>query len=68
MDSDASSTPDADSESESAGRLLLTRDAVPSLVTLFDLPSDSAFATDVYRALEQARLRIERAASGSKSS
>ena len=39
--------------------LLLTRDAVPELQAALGLPEDSTFAADVYRALEQARLRIE---------
>lgn len=47
---------------ESPGRkLLLTKEAVPELMALFDLKPDSGFATDVYRALEQARLRLEQA-------
>ncbi|KAI0662332.1 mitochondrial K+-H+ exchange-related-domain-containing protein [Cubamyces menziesii] len=40
-------------------RLLLTKEAVPELQKLLELPEDSTFAADVYRALEQARLRLE---------
>ncbi|CAL1712492.1 unnamed protein product [Somion occarium] len=45
---------------EAPSRLLLTREAIPELVKLFQLRPDSSFAADVYRALEQARLRMER--------
>ncbi|KAI8978877.1 mitochondrial K+-H+ exchange-related-domain-containing protein [Trametes punicea] len=45
-------------------RLLLTKEAVPELRKMLGLPDDSTFAADVYRALEQARLRLE---SGQKS-
>ncbi|KZT09286.1 uncharacterized protein LAESUDRAFT_735536 [Laetiporus sulphureus 93-53] len=40
--------------------LLLTRAAVPALERLFALPPGSSFAADVYRALEQARIRLEK--------
>lgn len=76
IDSDASSTsatptssPVSESEkcdpgspkaAEGPRRLLLTREAVPELLKLFQLRSDSSFAADVYRALEQARLRMEK--------
>ncbi|KAI0366671.1 hypothetical protein BV20DRAFT_971606 [Pilatotrama ljubarskyi] len=40
-------------------QLLLTKEAVPELQKILDLPEDSTFASDVYRALEQARLRLE---------
>ncbi|KAH9920453.1 mitochondrial K+-H+ exchange-related-domain-containing protein [Fomitopsis serialis] len=40
--------------------LLLTRAAVPALEKFLGLPSGGSFASDVYRALEQARLRLER--------
>ncbi|KAH9890109.1 mitochondrial K+-H+ exchange-related-domain-containing protein [Cubamyces lactineus] len=40
-------------------RLLLRKEAVPELQKLLELPEDSTFAADVYRALEQARLRLE---------
>ncbi|OSD07619.1 hypothetical protein PYCCODRAFT_1430864 [Trametes coccinea BRFM310] len=40
-------------------RLLLTKEAVPELQKVLELPEDSTFAADVYRALEQARLRLE---------
>jgi len=36
-------------------RLLLTREAVPDILKLFDLPE--AAARDIYRAIEQARNR-----------
>lgn len=39
--------------------MLLEKEAVPELEKLLDLPEDSTFAADVYRALEQARLRLE---------
>ncbi|KAI0357350.1 hypothetical protein OH77DRAFT_1588272 [Trametes cingulata] len=57
-------SPPNDSEHAPAGevagaQLLLTKDAVPELQRILDLPEDSTFASDVYRALEQARLRLE---------
>ncbi|OBZ69008.1 hypothetical protein A0H81_11034 [Grifola frondosa] len=39
--------------------LLLSREAVPVLEKQLDLPPGSSFVGDVYRALEQARLRVE---------
>ncbi|KIP09703.1 hypothetical protein PHLGIDRAFT_67051 [Phlebiopsis gigantea 11061_1 CR5-6] len=67
LDSDASTSTTANqTPQDSKGpavhrRLLLTRDAVPELTTTLDLPPDSAFASDVYRALEQAALRLQKA-------
>ncbi|EED85843.1 predicted protein [Postia placenta Mad-698-R] len=46
-------------EGDARPRLLLTRAAVPALERLFALPPGSSFASDVYRALEQARLRLQ---------
>ncbi|KAI0081610.1 hypothetical protein K474DRAFT_1613374 [Panus rudis PR-1116 ss-1] len=40
-------------------RLLLSKEAVPEIMKLFDIPPESTFAADVYRALEQARLRMD---------
>ncbi|KAL1950835.1 hypothetical protein VTO73DRAFT_5959 [Trametes versicolor] len=58
--SEHASQPDAaDAAAEDAPRLLLEKEAVPELEKLLDLPEDSTFAADVYRALEQARLRLE---------
>lgn len=73
LDPDAFATPSAspppdpcaspanatDAERDVRPRLLLTRAAVPALERLFALPSGSSFASDVYRALEQARLRLQ---------
>lgn len=68
-DSDASSTPSWEQDmNESERKLLLTRDAVPALTAALGLRADSSFASDVYRALEQARLRLEGASGASKSS
>lgn len=39
--------------------LLLTRDAVPGLLKAFDIADGSTAAGDLYRAVEQARLRIK---------
>ncbi|PCH39726.1 hypothetical protein WOLCODRAFT_161833 [Wolfiporia cocos MD-104 SS10] len=39
--------------------LLLTRAAVPALERALEIPPGSSFAADVYRALEQARLRLD---------
>ena len=39
--------------------MLLTKEAVPELQRTLELPEDSTFAADMYRALEQARLRLE---------
>ncbi len=44
--------------SEGQRRLILTGEAVPVIMKLFDLKQNTSFAGDVYRALEQARLRI----------
>ncbi|KAJ3514356.1 hypothetical protein NLJ89_g2430 [Agrocybe chaxingu] len=38
--------------------VLLTRDAVPSILAIFELKPDVSAATDLYRAIEQARLRV----------
>lgn len=50
------------SDLDSEVRLLLMRDAVPMLGEPLALPEDKRdrFAVDVYRALEQARIRSER--------
>ncbi|KAI0916747.1 hypothetical protein AcW1_007886 [Taiwanofungus camphoratus] len=59
----SSSPPHRDSTAADAQpRLLLTREAVPALARLLAMPPESGFAADVYRALEQARLRLERGA------
>ena len=42
--------------------LLLTREAVPALIKVLDLPPTTSFAAEVYRALEQARLRLDKIA------
>ncbi|KAM5538589.1 hypothetical protein V8D89_007618 [Ganoderma adspersum] len=54
---------DADEDAAAAAdaSLLLTRDAVLELQKALNVPEDSTFATDVYRALEQARVRLESA-------
>ena len=53
-----------DSASSPSTQLLLTKEAVPELQAALGLPGDSTFAADVYRALEQARLRLEGVAKG----
>ncbi len=58
-DSDASSTPDVEGTPATDMRFILTRNAVPVLAALSDLRPESSFSADVYRALEQARLRME---------
>ena len=45
--------------SDAASPLLLTKEAVVELQKALNVPEDSTFAADVYRALEQARLRLE---------
>lgn len=68
-DSDASSTPSWEHDvPESERKLIITRDAVPALTAVLGLRADSSFASDVYRALEQARLRLEGASGASKTS
>lgn len=52
---DAGSPSPADSEPG----LLLTKEAIPELLKTLELPEDSTFAGDMYRALEQARLRVD---------
>lgn len=73
LDSDASSTstssekePPSESKQTQTGPgpndssgLLLTRDAVPELEKVLGLDPNSSFSTEVYRALEQARMRIQ---------
>jgi hypothetical protein len=41
---------------ESDNQLLLTRDAIPQIISTFGLPSSAG--ADMYRAIEQARMRI----------
>ncbi|KAI1794761.1 mitochondrial K+-H+ exchange-related-domain-containing protein [Ganoderma leucocontextum] len=50
---------DSDKDASAGASLLLSKDAVLELQKALDVPEDSTFATDVYRALEQARLRLE---------
>ncbi|KAI0771115.1 mitochondrial K+-H+ exchange-related-domain-containing protein [Trametes elegans] len=61
--SEHASPPPREEEEVPAGaygaRLLLTKEAVPELERTLGLPEDSTFAADVYRAIEQARLRLE---------
>jgi len=63
LESDASSTSSTsnlkDHPEEGPRRLILKREAVPAIMDLFQLRPDSSFAGDLYRALEQARLRME---------
>lgn len=69
-DADASETSDAGMTSNSSyeggatgtcrPHLLLTRAAVPALEKFLGLPPGGTFESDLYRALEQARLRLER--------
>lgn len=62
LDSDASSTPSVEEVDGLEQRhLLLTRNAVPELLVALQLKPDSTFATDMYRALEQASLRLKEA-------
>ncbi|KAI0044417.1 hypothetical protein FA95DRAFT_1562282 [Auriscalpium vulgare] len=42
---------------EKEGKVLLTRDAVPPVLSLFELPSSSA--SDMYRAIAQAKMRVK---------
>ncbi|TCD62234.1 hypothetical protein EIP91_007193 [Steccherinum ochraceum] len=74
LDSDASSTstssspssePKTTSDPPPEGTLLLTREAVPALTKALDL--GSGFASEMYRALEQARLRLDKKKTGSSS-
>lgn len=62
--SQASSDPkpeDSDRDASADASLLLSKDAVLELQRALDVPEDSTFATDVYRAIEQARVRLESA-------
>ena len=61
LDSDASSTPLEEPDDPAHRHLLLTREAVPELSATLDLKPDSTFATDMYRALEQANIRLKAA-------
>ena len=67
IDSDASSTststsdaePSKSESSQQQEHLLLTRDAVPEITAHFDSRPDSTLAGELYRALEQAGLRLQ---------
>ncbi|KAI0087061.1 mitochondrial K+-H+ exchange-related-domain-containing protein [Irpex rosettiformis] len=65
IDSDASSTPSSDAESPASKpsqhekHLLLTRDAVQEITAQFDSQPDSTLAANLYRAMEQAALRLQ---------
>ncbi|TFK87720.1 hypothetical protein K466DRAFT_586117 [Polyporus arcularius HHB13444] len=54
-----SSPSSEEATSAPSASLLLTKEAVPELEKTLGLPEDSTFAADMYRALEQARLRLE---------
>ncbi|KAI0820453.1 mitochondrial K+-H+ exchange-related-domain-containing protein [Trametes gibbosa] len=57
--SEHASQPAEDEHEEVHGvRLLLAKEAVPELEKALGIPEGSTFAADVYRALEQARLRL----------
>src|SRR6266540_5818791 len=47
------------SQSTSRHELLLTRDAVPAILEAIKIEPDSTVAGDIYRAVEQARTRVE---------
>ena len=50
---------DPDEGASASTSLLLTKDAVLELQKALDVPENSTLATDVCRALEQARVRLE---------
>jgi hypothetical protein len=65
-DSDASSTSTSTGSDE---HLLLTRAAVPEITAFFNVRPGSSLAADLYRAMEQAALRLQTSKeSGSRSS
>lgn len=51
--------PPASNSGSAEHALLLTRTAVPALLTFLRLAPESTAATDIYRAVEQARMRVE---------
>ncbi|KAF8962968.1 mitochondrial K+-H+ exchange-related-domain-containing protein [Flammula alnicola] len=55
--SDASSS-SAPNPKEPSHILLLTRDAVPSILSIYGFKPESTAAADLYRAVEQARVRV----------
>ena len=55
--SSSSSIPKTDPQREPQHTLLLTPEAVPAIVSLFQLESTTASA-DLHRAIEQARVRV----------
>lgn len=57
-ESSSSSILKTDPEREPQHTLLLAPEAVPAIVSLFELKSTTASA-DLHRAIEQARLRVE---------
>lgn len=75
IDSDASSTSTSDAESTVSAsepprheeQLLLTRDAVPEITAQFETPPNATLATDLYRAMEQAALRLKESGQQSRS-
>ncbi|EJC97923.1 uncharacterized protein FOMMEDRAFT_97733 [Fomitiporia mediterranea MF3/22] len=56
-----STTTARENEDENAERIVLGKEAVPKIVSLFDLPPSAA--ADLYRALEQTESRLEKARS-----
>lgn len=61
IDFDMFSTSSSQESDDRAHRhMLLTREAVPELMAALELKPDSTFATDMYRALEQANLRLKK--------
>ena len=57
--SSSNASPPPPSDSQPQHDILLTRDAVPDILAAFDFPPDGTAAADLYRAVEQARVRVK---------
>jgi len=65
LTADSNSSPSSQSSGNSSSaqaehELLLTREDVPKVLKAFDAAGSSAVAGDLYRAVEQARWRVEK--------
>jgi hypothetical protein len=59
LDSSPSASANTSSPTGAEHEILLTREAVPDVLKTFDIAEGSTGGADLYRAVEQARLRVE---------
>jgi len=57
--SSSNASPPPSSDSQPQHDILLTRDALPDILAAFEFPPDGTAAADLYRAVEQARVRVK---------